>query len=101
VSIVPDVGTVTEANAYAKLSEQLAAVARLNQSQGRPDLAPGRVYGAMPAGSLPEKLENWLKKLTENLRKITEHMPDVDSFSVQVGLPAGVSVSVTFRVEGS
>jgi len=98
VSIVPDAGQVTAANAYEKLSEQLAAVARLNQHG--PVVEPGRIYGALPGASLPGKLEHWLEKVTENMKKITAKMPDVENWSIQVGLPAGVSITVTFKATG-
>jgi hypothetical protein len=97
--VVPDTGQVTEANAYEKLSEQLAAVARLNQSG--PSMEPGRIYGGLPGASLPGKLEHWLEKVTENMKKITAKMPDVENWSIEVGLPAGVSITVTFMASDS
>jgi hypothetical protein len=94
----PAVGTVTTDNAMKKLSKQLAAVAQLNADiEFESQVYSHSAAGEGKAAKLPEKLQHWLDVLPENLKKITVMMPDVDSYSVQVGFPVGVSVSVTFK----
>jgi hypothetical protein len=53
--------------------------------------------GGLPGASLPGKLGHWLEKVTENMKKITAKMPDVGNWSIEVRLPAGVSITVTFK----
>ena len=95
---LPAVGAVNAGNAGQKLSEQLAAVVRMNASVS---IDEGESYGLAfrqqpSATTLPARLDYWLNELSDNLKAITSHLPDVDSYSLQVGFPWGVSVSVSF-----
>lgn len=98
---LPAVGDVTARNARSKLAEQLAAVARMNEA-ATTDLSTEYLVSVgeqhAPA-TLPARLDHWIAQLSANLKAITENLPDVDSWSVQVGFPWGVSVSVTFKTD--
>jgi hypothetical protein len=117
-SLLPAVGRVTQANARQKLSEQLAAVAAVfPQYEDSQPYSAERTktdvniegldlegvarfqlsYWREPADrGITARLDHWLDELTANLKKISTKLPDVESYSVQVGFPLGVSVSVTF-----
>jgi len=45
---------------------------------------------------LPESLKEWLDKLVRKVNAIVRELPEVASFSITVGSPFTVSVSVTF-----
>lgn len=79
--VIPDPGEVTAGNAHDKLSEQLAAVAHL----------------ADPVAGLPASLEDVLSRLHSNLQTIISKLDEVGSWSLEVGFPWGVSVSVNFQ----
>jgi hypothetical protein len=118
--LLPEVGRVTKANARQKLSEQLAAVAAVvplyegsqpdATERHRTELAIEGIQAADLAKfalsynlwrtPAPERvtghLDHWLSELSTNLKNISAKLPDVESYTVQVGFPLGVSVSVTF-----
>jgi hypothetical protein len=74
-------------------SEVLAAVTAFNAdmlSGAMPGLRQGAVLG------VPEKLKEWLDELVAKVREIVRELSDVASFSVTVGAPLSVSVSITF-----
>jgi hypothetical protein len=74
----------------------MAAVAALNEAIRAEPSASGVPSGHGPAASLPEKLQEWLDKLLDNVQKIVGCLPDIESYAVSVGLPAGVGITVTF-----
>jgi hypothetical protein len=117
---LPPTGTVTPDNAAGKLAEQLATVARMSEigvgfEAGPVEPARGEKAGPTelegtdeldirpqgllewPAGKLPGRLEHALSDLPENIGAITKHLPDVDSWSLQVGFPWGIAVTVNFK----
>jgi len=118
--LLPDVGRVTQRNARQKLSEQLAAVAAVVpiyegsqaddgvhhqsdidlagiQSDELAKFALTYNFWRKPAADrVSGQLDHWLSELSANLKKISAKLPDVESYTVQVGFPLGVSVSVTF-----
>jgi hypothetical protein len=96
---LPAVGSVTAGNASRKLAEQLAAVAQMNEiAETDSDATYETHFLLQPsAGNLSGRLEHWLDELSANLKAITSELPEVASYSLQVGFPWGVSVSVTFN----
>ena len=74
-------------------SDLLAAVAAFNADMTS-DATPGLHQGA--ALGIPEKLKEWLDKLVAKVRDIVSMLSDVASFSITVGSPFAVSVSITF-----
>jgi hypothetical protein len=83
--VIPDPGEVTADNAHHKLSEQMAAVARL----------------ADPVAGLPARLEDVLTKLQANLRSIIAKLDEVGSWSLEVTFPWSISVTVNFQQAGT
>lgn len=83
---LPMPGGIDSTNAQAKLADQLAAVAELNEL----------IREAPTDQSLPEKLRTWLDDLLDHLREIVKNLPEAQSYAVSVGLPAGIGVTVTF-----
>ena len=80
-------------------SEVLAAVAAFN-ADVMSDAIPGFKQGAVLG--IPEKLKEWLDKLVSKVRDIVSKLTDVATFSITVGAPFTVSVSITFaRPQGS
>src|SRR5665213_1589980 len=74
-------------------SDVLAAVAAFNADM-MSDTMPGLQQGA--ALGIPEKLKEWLDKLVAKVRDIVSKLSDVASFSITVGSPFAISVSITF-----
>jgi hypothetical protein len=74
-------------------SDVMAAVAALNAGMMLDSVGEQREDVAL---GLPDKLAEWLDKLITKVRAIAAKLEDVASFSVTVGTPFTVSVSVTF-----
>jgi hypothetical protein len=74
-------------------SQILVVVAALNT-----DVTDEAFFGSLEGSVLriPEKLQEWLDKLFAKVRDIVRKMSDTASFSITVGSPFTVSVSITF-----
>ena len=71
----------------------MLAVAALNAdvlNEGVPGSRQGVAIG------IPEKLKEWLETLVAKVRDIVNKLRDVVSFTITVGTPFTVSVSITF-----
>lgn len=73
--------------------ELMLAVAALN-ADVLYEVVPGSRQGV--ALGIPEKLKEWLEKLVVKIRDIVNKLRDVASFTITVGTPFTVSVSITF-----
>jgi hypothetical protein len=90
---VPAPQGVDSANALEKLIEQLAAVEELNQ------ILASATSAGRPSAGLIERLKQWLEDLVDHMKVIVKSLPEVDSFSISVGVPLGVNVTVTFAAD--
>jgi hypothetical protein len=79
-----------EATARDALTELLATVAQINEA------APAPTERLAVSGGLVERLKEWIDKLIDQLRKIVREIPYATSFSLTVGPPGMLSVTVTF-----
>ena len=82
-----------DAESQTAPSVVLIAVASFNAAIEN-EVGPGPREGVML--DIPEKLKEWLDKLVAKLRDIVNKLSDVASFTITVGSPLTVSVSVTF-----
>jgi hypothetical protein len=87
----PDDSVSQQIDQAKTLGDLLAVVPAMNRKLGTPDIHP---LSGWLSDDLPERLERWLKQLREKLATIAK---DADSYSITVGAPVGVSVTVTFR----
>lgn len=70
-----------------EMARLAAAVTEINRS-----IEEGRTEG--PSAGVIEKLEKWLKEIVERLQAIVERFPEVQTFSVSVGV--GLAITLTF-----
>jgi hypothetical protein len=78
---------------HAAPGDVLSAVADFNADR-MSTVMPGLRQGTTPG--TPERLKDWLDKLTAKVREAVASLSDVASISITVGSPFTVSVSVTF-----
>lgn len=89
----PAPGGIGTDNAQDKLIEQLVAVATLNGAI-RAETSASRSNWT---DNLPDRLKRCLDDLLDNLQMIVKCLPEVATYAVSVGLPAGIGVTVTFH----
>lgn len=82
-----------DAESQTAPSDVLFAVTCFNAAMGQ-EVQPGLREGVTLG--IPEKLKEWLDKLVTKLRDIVNKLSDVASFTITVGSPLTLSVSVTF-----
>ena len=82
--------------------ELLASLAMLvtamNTEMAQPDtsLRGEALAQSLPVGDVVEKLEERIKRLRESLTKIVEKLGKGTSFSISVGFPGGLNVTINF-----
>jgi len=79
-----------------RLTDLLAVLPDINRALAVPAAPDHLTWDLSISAGLPDKLNEWLDKLLTKLEEIIKKLPRAVSYSLTVGAPVGVSVTVTF-----